>query len=116
MPARTRIIAVFSMPSFIAIASAVLKPMPRMSRARRYGFSVMTWTASAPYVLKMRTARAVPTPWLCRKTLIPHDLLLGPGTGDPLGAHGADTGHLAQAVGLRLDHVEHFLAERLDHL
>ena len=34
--------AVFSMPSFMAIASAVLNPMPRMSRARRYGFSVMT--------------------------------------------------------------------------
>ena len=48
MPARTRIIAVFSMPSFMAIASAVLKPMPRMSRARRYGFSLITWTASAP--------------------------------------------------------------------
>ncbi len=40
----------------VAIASAVLKPMPRMSRAKRYGFSVMTWTASEPYVLKMRTA------------------------------------------------------------
>src|ERR1035437_914717 len=48
MPARTRIMAVFSTPSFMAIASAVLKPMPRMSRARRYGFSVMTCTASAP--------------------------------------------------------------------
>ncbi len=35
IPARTRIIAVFSMPSLIAIASAVLKPMPRISRARR---------------------------------------------------------------------------------
>jgi len=41
-------IAVFSMPSFMAMASAVLKPMPRMSRARRYGFSVMTWMASEP--------------------------------------------------------------------
>ena len=30
-----RTIAVFSMPSFIAMASAVLKPMPRISRARR---------------------------------------------------------------------------------
>ena len=30
--------AVFSMPSFIAMASAVLKPLPRTSRARRYGF------------------------------------------------------------------------------
>ena len=40
--------AVFAMPSFIAMASAVTKPMPRMSRARRYGFSVITSTASAP--------------------------------------------------------------------
>ena len=46
--ARTRTMAVFAMPSFIAIASAVLKPTPRMSRARRYGFSVMTWMASGP--------------------------------------------------------------------
>src|ERR1019366_6077920 len=35
LPARARIIAVFSMPSFMATASAVLKPMPRMSRASR---------------------------------------------------------------------------------
>ena len=43
-----RIIAGFAMPSLIAIASAVLNPMPRMSRPRRYGFSVMTSIASAP--------------------------------------------------------------------
>ena len=48
MPARTRTMAVFSIPSFIAIASAVLNPMPRMSLASRYGFSVITSTASAP--------------------------------------------------------------------
>src|SRR5258705_6685165 len=30
----------------------------------------MICTASAPYVLKIRTARAVPTPLLCRKTII----------------------------------------------
>ena len=47
---------------------------------------------------------------------LPHDLLLGPGAGDALGAHRADTGHLAQAIGLGLDHVEHLLAERPDHL
>jgi hypothetical protein len=47
-PARTRIMAVLSMPSFMAMASAVLNPMPRMSRARRYGFSDITCTASAP--------------------------------------------------------------------
>lgn len=38
IPARTRITAVFSMPSFIAIVSAVLKPMPRMSRRAGRGF------------------------------------------------------------------------------
>jgi hypothetical protein len=48
--------------------------------------------------------------------ILAHDLLLGPGAGDTLGAHGADAGHLAQAIRLRLDHVEHFLAERLDQL
>jgi hypothetical protein len=35
------IIAVLSIPSLMAIASAVLKPMPRMSSARTG--SVMTW-------------------------------------------------------------------------
>src|SRR5208337_1877089 len=35
IPARSRITAVFSMPSLIAIASALLKPMPRISRASR---------------------------------------------------------------------------------
>jgi hypothetical protein len=33
MPARIRIMADFSIPSFMAMASAVLKPMPRISRA-----------------------------------------------------------------------------------
>ena len=40
--------ASLAMPSFSAIWSAVLKRMSRMSRARRYGFSLMTATASAP--------------------------------------------------------------------
>ena len=48
MPARARMAAVFSMPSLRARASAVTKPMPRMSRASRYGFSVMMAMASAP--------------------------------------------------------------------
>ena len=47
---------------------------------------------------------------------LPHDLLLGPGAGDALGAHRADAGHLAQTIRLGLDDVEHFVAERLDHL
>ena len=47
-PARKRMAAVFSMPSRIASVSAVLKPMPRMSRERRYGFVDITSMASAP--------------------------------------------------------------------
>ena len=48
MPARTRIIAVLSIPSRIAIWSALLKPMPRISRASRYGSCDISLTASAP--------------------------------------------------------------------
>jgi exodeoxyribonuclease V alpha subunit len=32
---------------------SVLKPMPRMSRARRYGFSVMTWIAADAIAMKL---------------------------------------------------------------
>jgi hypothetical protein len=46
---------------------------------------------------------------------LPHDLLFGPCAGDPLGPHRADAGHLAQMVGLGLDHIEHLLAKRFDH-
>ena len=45
-----------------------------------------------------------------------NNLLLGPGIGDALGAHGADASHLAKAVRLGLDNVEHLLPERLHHL
>jgi len=40
--ARSRCGASRVMPIFMAIASAVRKPMPLMSRARRYGSSVIT--------------------------------------------------------------------------
>jgi hypothetical protein len=40
-----------------------------------------------------------------------HDLLFGPGIGDALGAYRANSSHLAKALGLRLDRVEHLLAE-----
>src|SRR5205085_3930540 len=46
---------------------------------------------------------------------LPHDLLLGPCAGDPLRAHRADAGHLAQTIRLGLDDIEHLLAKRLDH-
>ena len=46
---------------------------------------------------------------------LPHDLLLGPCPGDPLGTHRADAGHLAQTIGLGLDHIEHLFTKHLDH-
>ena len=117
MPARTRVIAVLVIPSFIAIASAILNPIPRMSRVRRPGFFVMTSTASVPQVLKTRTARAVATPWLCRKTnALANRFLLGPRVGDAPGANLADAGDLAKPFGLGLDDVEHLVAERLHQL
>jgi len=39
------------------------------------------------------------------------DLLFGPSIGDALGTYQANASHLAQALGLRLDRVEHLLAE-----
>ena len=42
---------------------------------------------------------------------LPDDLLVRPALDDAPGALGADPGHLAQAVGLLLDDVEHGFAE-----
>ena len=46
----------FAIPSFSAILSAVMKPMPKTSSASLYGFSRTTWTASLPYCLNIFTA------------------------------------------------------------
>src|SRR5665213_2434765 len=47
---------------------------------------------------------------------LPHDLLLGPGVGDPFGSDRTDARDLAQALGLRLDRVEHLLAKGANQL
>ena len=44
------------------------------------------------------------------------DLLLGPGVGNAFSPHRADAVHFLQTTGLRLDRVEHLLAERPDEL
>ena len=44
------------------------------------------------------------------------DLLLGPGAGNSIRANRADAVHLLQTAGLRLDRVEHLLAERPNEL
>src|SRR5258707_2907764 len=104
MPARTRIMAVFSTPSFMAIASAVLKPMPRMSRARRYGFSVIG-------LIDARGPRRADAVAVQEDHDLADDLLFGPSIGDALGTYQANASHLAQALGLLLDRVEHLLSE-----
>ena len=45
-----------------ATLSALLKPIPHMSWASLYGFSLTLAMASSPYVLKIRKALLVPTP------------------------------------------------------
>ena len=40
-----------------------------------------------------------------------HHLLIGPGGGNPAGADLADAGHLPQALGGLLDHLEHLHPE-----
>jgi hypothetical protein len=64
----------------------------------------------------MRTARAVPTPWLEENHDLAHDLLLGPGAGDALGAQWPDAGDFAQAIGFGFDDVENLVTECLHKL
>ena len=45
-----------------------------------------------------------------------NDLLFGPGRGDTAGSYGPDACYLAQALGLRLNRVENFLAESAHQL
>ena len=50
-PAWSRSGASWAIPTALAILSAVLKPMPQTSRARRYGSSVMTVPLRSPNFL-----------------------------------------------------------------
>ena len=45
-----------------------------------------------------------------------HDLLFGPGVRDAPGTHRADARHLAQALGLRFNRIEHLFPEGSDQL
>src|SRR6516162_8280965 len=64
----------------------------------------------------MRTARDVPTPLLCRNSMIADDLLIGPARGDPRATFRADACDLTQAARLLLYNVEYALAERAHEL
>ena len=95
------------------MASAVTKPMPRMSpreavrvlRHHLHGIGAV----GPEYPHRPRRADAVAVQ---EHHDLADDLLLSPGVGDPLRPHPADAGHLAQLFRLRLDDIEHLLAKR----
>ena len=99
------------------MASAVLNPMPRMSRAKPIGVFGHDLDGVRAVGLE-DTNRPGRTDAMAVQEDhdLANDLLLGPGIGDALGADRADAGHLSKPVGLGLDDVEHLLPKRLDHL
>jgi len=105
-------IAVFSTPSFIAMASAVLNPIPRMSRAKRYGLGHDLHGVGAvgspedPHRPRCADAIAVQ-----KDHDLSHRLLLSPRGHNASRPHRANAIDLAQPAGCCLDHVEHLLAE-----
>ena len=96
------------------MASAVLKPMPRTSRARRYGVlghdldGVSAIGLEYPY----RPRRAADAVAVQEDHDFPYRLLLGPCGDDPSRAHRANAADFPQAISLRLDDLEYLLAER----
>ena len=70
MPARTRTMAVFAMPSFIAMASAVTKT--DAADVAREAVRVLRHDLDRIGAVdpEYPHRRAVPTPWLCRNTMI----------------------------------------------
>ena len=65
----------------------------------------------------MRTARAVPTPWLCRKTMISRTTFCSAQASVMrLARTGPMPVDLTQAIRLRFDDVENLLAEGTDQL
>src|SRR6266516_4236399 len=76
----------------------------------------------------MRTARAVPPPWLCRKTMISRTAFcsaqaammrparIGPMPSTSRRRSGSASMTLPQAIRLRLDDVEHLVAEGAQEL
>src|SRR5262249_38666729 len=121
MPARTRTRAVLSTPSFIAMASAVLNPRPRMSRARREGFSdtglrhKLGGIGAVGLVDAHRPRRAHTVAMQEDHDLADH-LLLGPGGDDATGPYWTDAIHFPEAVRLCLDDVKYLVAEGVQQL
>ena len=105
------------MPSFMAIASAVLNPDAAniAGKAVRVLGHDLNGIHAVGLVDPHRPRRADAMAVQKHHNLT-YDFLLGPGVGEAFGAHPADAGHLAQPFRLRLDDIEHLLAERPDHL
>src|ERR1700737_4195574 len=117
IPARTRIMAVFSTPSFMAMASAVLKA--NATNVARQAVRVFRHDLHGVGTVGLKDAhrpRRADAVAVQEDHDLADDLLFGPGIGDALGTYQANASHLAQALGLRLDRVEHLLAESAHEL
>src|ERR1035438_4224059 len=109
MPARTRIMAVFSIPSFMAIASAVLNPMPPSQTIWVLGHDLHGIGAiSLEDPHRSRRADAVAVQ---EDHNLANDLLFRPGGSDAAGSDSADASDLTQALRLCLDRIEYPFAE-----
>ena len=91
--------------------------MPRMSRASRYGILGHDLDGiRAISLINAHSPRGADPVTVEEDHDLSHDLLLGPGRGDALGADTTNAIHFAKPVGLCFDDVEHFFAERPDQL
>ena len=104
------------MPSFIAIASALLKPMPSDVPGKPIGVLGHDLHGVRAVGLEDANRPGGADPIAVKEDHdLPDDLLLGPGVRDAFGSNRADARHLSKPIRLGLDDVEDFLTEGLDH-
>jgi hypothetical protein len=109
--------AVFSMPSFIAIASALLKPNPSDVSGKPIGILGHDLHSVRAVGLEDANRPRGADPITVQEDHdLPDDLLLGPGVRYPFGSNCADARHLTEPIGRGLDDVEDLFTEGLDHL
>ena len=116
MPARTRIIAVFSNPSFSG--DQVGRAEPDAADVARKPVGVLAHHLHRVGAVGLEDAHRPGRADAMRVEKhhdLPDDLLVSPGRGYPPGSPGADPVDLPQPLRRGLDDVEDILAEMLDH-
>src|SRR6516164_6017162 len=109
MPARTRIIAVFTMCGFEADAADVTRQAIWVLRHDLHGISAVG------LVDAHRAGRADALA-VKEDHDLTHDLLLGPSSGDTASSYRTNAGHFPQPLWLPFDRIEHLLAESAHQL